>query len=58
MLVGTAILVALAGVWTQSQSDLDVNLFRTINDLAGDMNGLARAIYALGSNLSPSSRRR
>jgi uncharacterized membrane protein YbhN (UPF0104 family)/tRNA A-37 threonylcarbamoyl transferase component Bud32 len=37
------------GVWAQSQSSIDVNLFTPINSLSGNMVGLAKALYALGS---------
>ena len=41
--------VAVVGLWAQSQSSIDLNLFHTVNSLADDMNGLARAVFALGS---------
>ena len=37
------------GLWAQTQSTVNVNLFRTFNDLAANMEGLAKGIYALGS---------
>ena len=49
MLVVAGIAALLAGMWAQTQSSVNVNLFRTLNDLAGNMVGLAKAIYALGS---------
>jgi uncharacterized membrane protein YbhN (UPF0104 family)/membrane-associated phospholipid phosphatase len=49
LLVVSAVLALLAGFWAQTQSTVDVNLFRTLNDLAGNMVGLAKGIYALGS---------
>jgi uncharacterized membrane protein YbhN (UPF0104 family)/membrane-associated phospholipid phosphatase len=47
LLAGTLTLVA--GLWAQTQSTVNLNLFRTLNDLSGNMVGLAKAIYALGS---------
>jgi uncharacterized membrane protein YbhN (UPF0104 family)/membrane-associated phospholipid phosphatase/tRNA A-37 threonylcarbamoyl transferase component Bud32 len=41
--------VAITGLWAQSQSSVDLNLFRTVNGLADNMNGVARAFYSLGS---------
>jgi len=49
LLVAAAILAVLTGMWAQTQSNVDVNLFRTLNDLSGNMVGLAKALYALGS---------
>jgi uncharacterized membrane protein YbhN (UPF0104 family)/membrane-associated phospholipid phosphatase len=49
MLIVAAIVVVLAGMWAQTQSELDANLFHTVNGLAGNMVGLVKAIYALGS---------
>ena len=37
------------GFWAQTESTVNLNLFRTLNDLAGNMVGLAKAGYALGS---------
>ena len=39
----------LVGFWAQTQSTVNVNLFRTLNDLSGNMVGLAKGVYALGS---------
>src|SRR5215813_8909465 len=47
LLAGT--LAVVAGLWAQTQSIVNLNLFRTLNDLSGNMDGLAKAIYALGS---------
>jgi uncharacterized membrane protein YbhN (UPF0104 family)/membrane-associated phospholipid phosphatase len=49
MLVVATLLVVLAGMWAQTQSSLDVNLFHTLNSMAGNMAGLVEAFYALGS---------
>ena len=37
------------GIWAQSQSSIDANFFQPINDLADNMVGIAKAVYALGS---------
>jgi hypothetical protein len=44
-----AIAVLLTGLWAQTESNVNLNLFKTLNDLSGNMEGLAEAIYALGS---------
>ena len=49
MLVVASVLALLAGLWAQTDSTVNVNLFRTFNDLSGNMEGLAKGIYALGS---------
>jgi uncharacterized membrane protein YbhN (UPF0104 family)/membrane-associated phospholipid phosphatase len=49
LLVVSAILALLVGFWAQTQSTVNVNLFRTLNDLSGNMVGLMKAAYALGS---------
>jgi uncharacterized membrane protein YbhN (UPF0104 family)/membrane-associated phospholipid phosphatase len=49
MLVAAATLAVLAGMWAQTQSSIDLNLFDTLNDLAGNMVGLVQGLYALGS---------
>src|SRR5215211_6458248 len=41
--------VVVVGVWAQSQSTIDLDLFSTINNLAGNMVGLAKGPFALGS---------
>jgi glycosyltransferase 2 family protein len=47
ILCGLALVVL--GVWSQSQSAIDINFFAPINDLAGNMVGVAKGIFALGS---------
>ena len=47
VLCGLAVIVL--GVWAQSQSAIDVNFFAPINDLAGNMVGVVKGIFALGS---------
>ena len=37
------------GVWSQSQSSIDLNFFQPVNNLAGNMVGVGEAMYALGS---------
>jgi uncharacterized membrane protein YbhN (UPF0104 family)/membrane-associated phospholipid phosphatase len=49
LLVLAGTLALLAGLWAQTQSTVNLNLFRTLNDLSGNLVGLAKAIYALGS---------
>lgn len=49
LLVVAAVLALLVGFWAQTQSTVNLNLFLTLNDLAGNMVGLAKAVYALGS---------
>jgi uncharacterized membrane protein YbhN (UPF0104 family)/membrane-associated phospholipid phosphatase/tRNA A-37 threonylcarbamoyl transferase component Bud32 len=39
----------LIGIWAQSQSSIDLNFFESINSLSGNMVGVAKAVYALGS---------
>src|SRR5262245_64890309 len=39
----------LPGIWSQSQSSIDLNFFHPINNLAGNMVGVGKAVYALGS---------
>ena len=48
-LIVCAIVFVLLGVWSQSQSAVDVNFFGPLNDLSNNMLGLGKAIYALGS---------
>src|SRR5262245_40259079 len=48
-LVFCALAFVVLGVWAQSQSSIDLNLFHTINDLAGNTVGIAKGVYALGS---------
>jgi len=47
ILCGLALVVL--GVWSQSQSTIDINFFAAINNLAGNMVGNAKGIFALGS---------
>jgi uncharacterized membrane protein YbhN (UPF0104 family)/membrane-associated phospholipid phosphatase len=49
VLVTAGIGVAVVGLWAQSQSSVDLNLFHTVNGLSDNMNGLSRAVFALGS---------
>jgi uncharacterized membrane protein YbhN (UPF0104 family)/membrane-associated phospholipid phosphatase len=49
LLVVSATLALVVGFWAQTESTVNLNLFRTLNDLSGNMVGLAKAIYALGS---------
>ncbi|HEY7105112.1 MAG TPA: lysylphosphatidylglycerol synthase domain-containing protein [Acidimicrobiia bacterium] len=39
----------LLGVWSQAQSSIDINLFQPVNSLSGNMVGIAKAFFALGS---------
>ena len=47
-LIVAAIGVAVVGVWAQSQSAIDGNLFTSLNNLTGG-DGVFKAVYALGS---------
>jgi uncharacterized membrane protein YbhN (UPF0104 family)/membrane-associated phospholipid phosphatase len=49
LLVVAGISALMVGFWAQTQSTVNLNLFRTLNDLSGNMVGLAKAVYALGS---------
>jgi len=49
LLVVAGILALVAGLWAQTQSTVNLNLFRTLNDLSSNMVGLAKGVYALGS---------
>ena len=49
MLGIASVLALLMGLWAQTESSVNVNLFRTFNDLPANMEGLAKSIYALGS---------
>jgi uncharacterized membrane protein YbhN (UPF0104 family)/membrane-associated phospholipid phosphatase len=49
MLAVAGLAMVLAGMWAQTQSSVNLNLFRTLNDLAGNMVGLMKGGYALGS---------
>jgi len=48
-LVAGAVGTVVVGVWAQSQSSVDLHLFRVLNDEADNANGLARAFFACGS---------
>ena len=48
-LIAATIGVVLAGMWAQTQSSIDGNLFATLNDLGGDLVDVAKGVYALGS---------
>jgi uncharacterized membrane protein YbhN (UPF0104 family) len=49
LLIVSAVLALLVGFWAQTQSTVNVNLFRTLNALGDNAIGLAKAVYALGS---------
>src|SRR3954465_7178643 len=49
MLVVAGILTVVTGMWAQTQSAVNLNLFRTLNDLSDNMVGLGKGVYALGS---------
>ena len=49
LLVVAGILAVLTGLWAQTQSSVNVNLFNTLNSLSGNTVGLAKGVYALGS---------
>ena len=49
LLVVAGILAVLTGMWAQTQSSVNVNLFNTLNSLSGNTVGLAKGVYALGS---------
>jgi uncharacterized membrane protein YbhN (UPF0104 family)/membrane-associated phospholipid phosphatase len=48
-LIAAASGAVVVGVWAQSQSAVDIDLFRVVNQSADNFNGAARAAYALGS---------
>lgn len=48
LIVG-ALGVVLAGLWAQAATNVDTNLFTTVNNLPGNLEGLANALNALGS---------
>ena len=48
-LIAASIGVAVAGLWAQSQSSIDVNLFTTLNSLGSDLVDVGKGLYALGS---------
>jgi uncharacterized membrane protein YbhN (UPF0104 family)/membrane-associated phospholipid phosphatase len=41
--------VSVVGLWAQSSSSIDTNLFRVINALPNGLDGAAKTLYALGS---------
>jgi uncharacterized membrane protein YbhN (UPF0104 family)/membrane-associated phospholipid phosphatase len=49
LLVVSTLLLVFTGMWSQTQSFVDLSFFHTINGLAGNMVGLVQACYALGS---------
>jgi uncharacterized membrane protein YbhN (UPF0104 family)/membrane-associated phospholipid phosphatase len=49
LLVSAGIVTLLAGMWAQTRSTVDANLFHTFNDLSDNLVGLAKSVYALGS---------
>ena len=49
LLVVSGVLALVVGFWAQTQSSVNVNLFRTLNQLSGNLVGLAESLYALGS---------
>ncbi len=49
LLVFAAVATLLAGMWAQTRSTVDANLFHTFNDLSDNLVGLAKSVYALGS---------
>jgi uncharacterized membrane protein YbhN (UPF0104 family)/membrane-associated phospholipid phosphatase len=48
-LVVGALGVVMAGIWAQTSSRVDTNLFRVVNDLPDSLQGLADALVALGT---------
>ncbi len=48
-LVVGALGVLLLGMWAQTQSTVNANLFAVVNDLAGSLEGVANWCYALGT---------
>src|SRR4029453_6156702 len=46
---GGVVGLVVAGLWAQSESSIDTDLFRVVNDFPNGLNGLADALYALGS---------
>jgi uncharacterized membrane protein YbhN (UPF0104 family)/membrane-associated phospholipid phosphatase len=43
------IAVAIAALWAQAESSIDADLFQTVNHLPNGLEGVANALYALGS---------
>jgi uncharacterized membrane protein YbhN (UPF0104 family) len=48
-LLAGALGVVLAGLWAQASTNVDTHLFATLNDLPNSLEGLAKALSALGS---------
>ena len=48
-LIAGALGVVLAGLWAQASTNVDTHLFATVNDLPDSLEGLAKALSALGS---------
>ena len=48
-LIVCGLTVVVLGVWAQTQSTINVDLFTPINGIGDDMIGFAKAVYALGS---------
>src|SRR5574341_506544 len=42
-------LLAMTGLWAQAESSPDTNGFKTVNEVPNNLEGLANALYALGS---------
>jgi uncharacterized membrane protein YbhN (UPF0104 family)/membrane-associated phospholipid phosphatase len=49
LLVVAVVGLAVAGVWAQAGSGIDLNLMRPINDLTSDITTLGKAVYGVGS---------
>jgi len=49
LLAVSGVAAVLTGLWAQTQSSVNLNLFRTLNDLSSNMVGFAKGVYALGS---------
>ncbi|MET0627001.1 MAG: lysylphosphatidylglycerol synthase domain-containing protein [Acidimicrobiia bacterium] len=48
-LVACGIGVVVTGMWAQTQSSINLNLFHVVNGLTDDLEGVAKVLYALGS---------
>src|SRR6478735_5027112 len=48
-LVAASVGFAVAGMWAQTQSSVDLNLFATLNSLGNEFLDVAKVLYALGS---------
>ncbi len=49
LLIAFVFFVVVLGVWAQSQSRVDVNFFRPLNDLPGHLTGISEVTFAIGS---------